>query len=312
MGSATAKPRFRRLRKLRYVAKHFMWIVRHPLNRGQLLQTLGRFLRWHLGSRLLRFPIAYPYANDLRMLVANGGNAVGMVHFGLDEYSEQAFCAHLLRPGDVFVDVGASDGSYALMASGIAGARSIAFEPEPAAAARLLDNVVLNRLEERIQIRRCAVGAAASTVRITTNLRTGNHVVVDGDEGSGSIVDVPCVALDAELAATAPTMIKVDVEGFEQAVLDGAAEVLGRDSLLAVILEDMQLGRQSEELSGQHRRMLDLGFRSYAYVPEERRLVDLNGKANQGRLNTLYVRNVSRVLERLAEAPAFRIRGRSI
>jgi FkbM family methyltransferase len=246
------------------------------------------------------------------MLVANGDNAVGTVHFGLDEYSEQAFCAHLLRPGDVFVDVGASDGSYALMASGIAGADTIAFEPEPAAAGRLLDNVVLNRLADRIQIRRSAVGRCTGVVRITTNLRTGNHVVVDGEMISGMVVEVPCVALDTELVGTAPTMIKVDVEGFEQAVLDGGAEVFRRNSLLAVILEDMQLGRHCEDLSGQHRRMLDIGFRSYVYVPEERRLVDLEGKANQGRLNTLYVRNVSQVLERLAEAPAFRIRGRSI
>jgi FkbM family methyltransferase len=52
------------------------------------------------------------------------------------------------RPGDVFVDVGANAGHYALLASRFVGSRGIviAFEPSPVIRERLARNVALNRL----------------------------------------------------------------------------------------------------------------------------------------------------------------------
>lgn len=301
----------RGVRRLGYVARHFFWVLRHPLNRDHLFATLRRYFGWHLGSRILGHPVVVPFANDLRILAATGGgSAVGVVHYGLEEYSDMAFCAHLLRPGDVFVDVGASIGTYTLLASGVADADVIAFEPVPETGKRLSDHVVLNRLEARVQIRRCAVGAGAGTVRMTTDLRAANYIATGDDDGMS--VEVPITTLDVELATLHPTMLKIDVEGFEQEVLDGADAALGQESLVAVLLEDVGLGQRYRRASGQHERMFARGFRSYRYNPENRQLIDLGGERNPDSGNTLYLRNVPFVTERLTSAAAFRVRGRSI
>lgn len=300
----------RGFRWLGYVARHFGWVMRHPLNRDRPFATLGRYLGWHLGSRMLGHPMVVPFVNDLRVVASTGaGSAVGVVHYGLEEYTDMAFCAHLLRPGDVFVDVGASIGTYTLLASGVAGADALAFEPVPDTARRLSDNVVLNRLDARVQIRRTAVGASAGSARMTTSLRAANHIAISD---RGSTVEVPVTTLDAELAGVHPTMLKIDVEGFEQEVLDGANTVLRRDSLVAVLLEDVGLSARYRQGSGQHERMLALGFRSHLYCPEQRKLLDLQNLRNTDGGNTLYLRNLPFVNERLASAAKFNVRGRSI
>lgn len=262
---------------------------------------------------MLRQPVMYPFVNDLRVQLRTGmWGATGVVYVGLEEYQDMAFCAHLLRPQDVFVDVGACFGSYSLLASGVAGARSIAFEPNPVTAQGLRENIRLNSLGDRVEIRAKAVGSEHGTVMLTSELRAANHIVGADDAADTSQVAVPLTRLDDELEQTAPALIKIDVEGYEQAVLDGAQAVLRKESLLAVILEDVGLGRRYGPSSDQHARMLGLGFRSYRYEPGTRELVDLDGEPNRAGFNTLYVRNPALVKERLAGARPFTVLGRTI
>ena len=65
------------------------------------------------------------------MLIANAGmaGATGNIYVGLREFEDMAFLLHLLRPDDLFVDVGANIGSFTVLASGAVGARSLAIEP---------------------------------------------------------------------------------------------------------------------------------------------------------------------------------------
>ena len=54
-------------------------------------------------------------------------------------------------PADLFVDVGANVGSYTLLACSVRGARGICFEPVPLTYQRLLDNLRLNDMTERVR-----------------------------------------------------------------------------------------------------------------------------------------------------------------
>jgi precorrin-6B methylase 2 len=63
--------------------------------------------------------------------------------FGLYERELQAFYRRLVRPGSVVYDIGAADGLEALTYAAL-GARVIAFEPNPAAVAKLKRNLALN------------------------------------------------------------------------------------------------------------------------------------------------------------------------
>jgi FkbM family methyltransferase len=53
----------------------------------------------------------------------------------------------------------------------------------------------------------------------------------------GNSIEVPVESLDYILEKLQPTLIKIDVEGFEPEVIEGSRKILTSDSVLAVLLE---------------------------------------------------------------------------
>lgn len=130
-----------------------------------------------------------------------------------------------LEDGDVFWDVGAYLGMYALFAAA-AGAEAVAFEPNPASVDRLEANVALN--EVSVDVREVAL--ADETAR--AGLHTGEDVRLDDtagladSRGSVAVETVEGDSLVADGDVSAPDVVKVDVEGAERLVLDGMTDLL--------------------------------------------------------------------------------------
>jgi FkbM family methyltransferase len=285
------------------------FIARHPLNRNDKLGSVLRFARWQLGSRLVPGDVICPWINGSRFLARPGETGItGNIYTGLHEFADMGFLLHFLRPGDLFVDVGANVGSYTILACAAAGARGIAFEPVPATHQRLRDNVRLNELEERVRCLNMGVGARPGTLAFTRDRDATNHALAPGERAANAI-DVEVTSLDVALAGEAPVLMKIDVEGYETPVIEGARETLSRPSLATVIMElngsGLRYGFDEAAILAQ---MAALGFGTYSYDPLERRLVELDGK-NLESGNTLFVRDKSRTLERLADAPEVLIHG---
>lgn len=145
------------------------------------------------------------------------------------------------------------------------------------------------------------IGKVKGVLRFTAGLDTVNHVLSDSEQITNT-VEVPIVPLNDLLENHEPTLIKIDVEGFETNVIAGADRVLVRPSLLAVIMELNGSGeRYGFDEASLHEKMLAFGFKTYTYSPFDRRLVSLEGKKSHSG-NTLYVRNVDEVSRRLGSA----------
>lgn len=286
------------------------FLFEHPLSSQRPVDALVRYMRWQLGSRLSPGPVVVDFADDARLLVRPGmAGATGNVYTGLHEYEDMAFMLHSLRPDDLFVDVGANVGSYTVLAAKVAGARVVAFEPIGSTFRALSDNIALNGILGRVDARRECVGRARGVVRMSSNLDTINHVVVDGANG-GSSVEVPLVCLDEALDAT-PFLVKLDVEGYELEALRGAERLLADQALKALIVEVNSSGERYSRPDAELFRLLEQhGFALYDYQPRERRLVPAT--AARARINHLYLRDASQIQERVRTAKKIHVLGQEI
>ena len=282
------------------------FILGHPLNRERRGSSLVRWLRWQLGSRLLTGPVLSPFVDDIGLLIKRGmTGATGNLYCGLHEFEDMALVLHALRPDDLLVDIGANVGSYTLL-GGAAGAQVLAVEPIPATFAWLTRNIAVNGLNGRVLALNLGLGCDEGRLRFTRGLDTVNHVLGAG-ESADAMIEVPVSPLDAVLAGRSPTLIKIDVEGYETEVLAGAGQALAAPGLLALIMELNASGaRYSFDEEALHRNLLDRGFATYRYRPFERLLEPLHG-ARSGGGNTLYVRDAARLAERVRTARQFRL-----
>jgi FkbM family methyltransferase len=288
--------------------KVFKTLADHPLSAHQKIRVYTRYILWQFTSRLGRPIQVKRWVGNLQLIVKRGYHASTSCHYlGLPEFESMAFVAHFLRPGDMFYDIGANIGAYSLLASGIAGADSMAFEPEPKTATLLRKNIALNKLETKIEVQQMGIGAANKPAFLTTNKGIQNHIA-SSKYGHG--VDISMATLDDFEKIKSPILIKLDVEGFETAVVNGATLTLQTPQIQSLIIERMGLGQRfgfnEDDL---HEKLSSFGFKLYKYQPETRKLHPI-GTPFFG--NNLYLKDADWVSERLINAPAIRVNGRLI
>jgi FkbM family methyltransferase len=171
-----------------------------------------------------------------------------------------------LQRGDVLYDIGANVGAYALIAGRQAngGVRVYAFEPAYATYATLCDNVVLNQADEIV--RPLQVFLAPRTEVTTMNLRdrrAGAAQHEDHDEQPGDTAygaaqyrqPVLAYRLDDLIRDGLPTPnhVKLDVDGAELSVLQGAPQALSNPALRSLMIEVAERNAKGiAELLGAH------------------------------------------------------------
>jgi FkbM family methyltransferase len=284
-------------------------VWQHPLNRGSRTRAVGDYFLWNVVKFTMQARHVLPLAGNLEIILGRKENYGSAVYaHGISDFSEMMFLAHLLRAEDMFLDVGANVGMYSVWVAGVTGAKSIAFEPVPETHETLIKNVRLNSLDDLITTHRVAAGDAPGSVQMTASQGGLDHIVT-GDAESGATVRVEVATVDSFCADIAPIAAKIDVEGFEMHALRGMAEVLGKPSLKAIVIElqDWTLrhfGTSEEEVRAYLR---SFGFSPYAYDPDMRTLTSTEHKPS---LNEIFVRDADIVIERLRAAPKVKIPGR--
>jgi FkbM family methyltransferase len=274
------------------------FIANHPLSSRRPLGAYWRYARWQIESRLRR-EVIYDWMDGAKLVARNGmTGATGNIYCGLHEFADMAFLLHLLRPGDLFVDVGANIGSYTILASAVCGARSVAIEPDPASLRALARNIEINGIAGAVRVVEAAASGKAGKARFSVGLDTVNHIA---SHSSGETREVDAICLDDLLADADPVLIKMDVEGHEPEVVSGARQTLVNPSLSAVITETADQGMQSI--------LNSFGFERAYYQPFSRALQFEHPRANdEFARNALFVRR-GPVGDRLRTAPYRRIAG---
>jgi FkbM family methyltransferase len=163
------------------------------------------------------------------------------------EFPYRSFLDAHLAPGDVFIDIGAHFGVYALSAATApaGGVRVLAVEPDPHNLRALKLWTALNKQTETIEIVEAACGAAPGRTKLWFYSTMGHQVAEERPKDAlagAEPVDVPLVTIDRMLAerpvlGEGRLFIKIDVEGTEPEVFEGARETLASGRVAAVIFE---------------------------------------------------------------------------
>jgi FkbM family methyltransferase len=165
-----------------------------------------------------------------RRVVRVAGPGKGDLYFrqirGRFEPEFQAVCARALGQGGVGVDIGANIGATALIMDAFAvnGGRVIAVEPGPQTFALLQRNLAMNEAST-VTALNCAVSAESGRMTFCENSAYG-HLAPDAQ---GLQVEVQTLdQIVAGLGLTRLDLLKIDTEGFEPQVLEGARATLER------------------------------------------------------------------------------------
>jgi FkbM family methyltransferase len=285
-------------RSVKAMAALGRFVLQHPGNRGRPVRSVGRVLAWQLTKRLPFEPKTIDFVEGTKLLGQKGASMTNTVAYcGLPDFAEMAFLLHYLRPGDLFLDIGANAGVYSMLAAGL-GARVVAFEPDPDNRELLERHVTLNKFDRVVQVRPEAVSSGCGLINFTAGLGAESKISRNGVTGEG--LSVPTVSLDSLKLGTVAAM-KIDVEGFEGDVFSGAQTTLEDTNVLIVEFNESQLKANGSSVDALDLVLRKSGFRPSAYDWNLKQLRSTNGPDLRNN-NTLYVRHSEFTEDRVRSA----------
>lgn len=200
----------------------------HPSHRGRRTAAIGNAFKYELWTNLLGRPSRIPIGERSRIIAYKGEtNPPHAVMHNPPNWPDMLVWKRYLRPGDLFLDIGANIGVYSVYAAEC-GAEVVSVEPVPQNAKRVRENLDLNGYAG--QVVQKALSDRPGSVRITTDEDSYNHLVAEGG------VEVTATTLDA-LLGDRSAVAKIDVEGAEELVLAGARKALGEHRIKLLQLE---------------------------------------------------------------------------
>jgi FkbM family methyltransferase len=242
--------------------------LRHtPFSKGRyrLIHTflpLLRDIREPMGTRRIRTRLGFKMNVDLAEWI---GQHIYMT--GNYEPETTSLICSLVREGDTIVDVGANIGFITLAASRKVGpsGKVLAFEPVSSTCASLRHNLLINNASN-VVVHEIALSNACGMVTI--------HEGPIGNKGCSSIRHisnasghrtVPMAPFDAlDVSREAVRLVKIDVEGAEQLVVQGMMEFLkrSRPHTIVEVSRDFlrEFGHSEVSLC---KKLTDIGYHMY-------------------------------------------------
>lgn len=203
--------------------------------------------------------VEVPTKHGVMRCVAGHGRLIWRAHSFHEEEPETIAWLDALGPEDVVWDVGANVGMYAVYAAKFRGCRVFAFEPEAQNNALLIENIALNGVGSRCLPVNVPLsdhtGFGFLDVRYITKGGAYNHFA-DGHNGERAYAP-PAAETDGRAGPVArqllygcnidslatdgcfafPSHLKIDVDGLEADIIDGAVKTLADTRLRSVLVE---------------------------------------------------------------------------
>jgi FkbM family methyltransferase len=223
-----------RAEKLPLIIRAAIWWNKYgPKGRGAFPRIIGR--RWsgqefYISTKHNGLLLVDPDNLDMYASIVNGG--------GTWEPDVMHVCARTLRPGDVYFDIGSNTGLFSIDAAvSIPDLKIYAFEPQPTLAECIRRSIEANNLSN-VQCLEILVGRDDGEQKLYLTSHSIHASLSPREDQFGELLR-PMRTLDGLVASgqvKAPDVIKIDVEGAELMVFEGAAGTL-RNHIPSIIFE---------------------------------------------------------------------------
>ena len=280
------------------ICRSIRFIWNHPLVKNERLSAVIRYIKFHFKYRNGQKCII-PFIQH--SLIITKGSGIQAHYFTyLEDFEEMLFLLHYLDKNDKFIDVGANIGAYSILASGQIGCYTMAFEPSIINYNFLEENVILNNLQDKIKLYNCALGDKneSSTIEFMGAMtRLTNYKALN-------LQEVMINKLDDFTDYS--QLIKIDVEGYEEFVLNGASKILNHPKTNALIVELAGLNRYGSSNEIVHNILMENNFSPVKYSPYERVIKKLTSLRDD-QFNTIYIRDEKLARKRIVNSPKYKI-----
>ena len=285
-------------------------VLRHPGNRHRRVRAVLRFVWWQFHKRLIKRPaiVRVGKARHFKAVCDSPFSSM-VVYNGLPEWDEMNFLLRILRPSDGFLDIGANVGFYTVLASTIVEGPLLAFEANPRNLEVLREQVTLNHLANA-QVFGTALGNITGELSFFDSGRETGSIASEKDAGA-RLITVPCSRLDDCLAGCSlPECVvaKMDVEGCESLILEGAVGVLSSGRIAVWLFELNEAALRKHGGSGEKllAAFSENGYSIHYWDEERRRFGKMGDECDSDRENYVACRDVAAIERRLANQPDVR------
>ena len=197
--------------------------------------------------------LAKCHGNKMYVDARDVGVGQSILRRGSYEEFETELFKQIVESGMTVVDVGANIGYYTLIASRLVGSKGkvYAFEPEPKNFQLLTKNVEINHCRNVTCLQKAVSNRTGKRKLFLDGINLGAHsfaadnLVPGNPTGQTGILNVDTVTLDQFFHGKRIDLMKIDAQGAEGLVLDGAKDVLARNRKLKLLLEFWPSGMRS-------------------------------------------------------------------
>lgn len=221
------------------VLLHFPYLLPKLFQEEDLLVSFDKMLQE--AYRRDRTTLKHTYGIDIYLNPGDTDTSPRLGVLGWIEGGTTRLFFRLLRKDSTVIDVGANIGWFTLLAARIVGSNGmvLAFEPEETNFSLLSKSVAKNNFRNVRLLQQCVSNIDGMRSLHLASPRHPGHHSTTHDFGNGAI-DAPSVRLDMvipSLGVNQVDLLKVDVEGAEPEVLEGAESLLTLSRVKNIIME---------------------------------------------------------------------------
>lgn len=227
-------------------------------------------------------------------LQKSGAVSLDLARRGIFEKTITNYVKSSVKEGQFVIDVGANIGYYSVLLSGLVGSdgKVFAFEPEKSNFTILKKNLLVNKIKN-VTAENVAVSNKSGKTKLYISKIAGQHKIYHPKSEILRIDDTNMITIDDYLQnnnidARKISLVKIDVEGVEYAVIEGMKSILSNDTI-TIILEFspklmLEFGKDPTELI---KMLIQYGFEIFLVNEKNNKISKIQPNSILNKINNI-------------------------